>query len=242
MATSFSAGSSLLTAFFAALLLTAAALAEDDMGYAGEEPVGFDWQFGPAVAMLGDGLAEIEIPEGYMALGRDETQRLIETSRQLAEKSAELERAAADLRAANQRLRALDAQKDEFLSQVSHEVRTPMTSIRSFAELLLTPRDLSKAQLERFVGIIHEESLRLTRLLDEILEMNQLEHGDLQIGATPLDPNSIMERAVDTCRGLAKKNAAVLTIGERPSSSDSSPSSPCTTVGASKVKPVPEVA
>jgi len=148
----------------------------------------------------------------------DETQQVVEYSHRLEEQSAELQATAEKLREANRRLQELDAQKDEFLSQVSHEVRTPMTSIRSFAELLLTPRDLSKAQLERFVGIIHEESLRLTRLLDEILEMNQLEHGDLQIGATPLDPNSIMERAVDTCRGLAKKNAAVLTIGERPSS------------------------
>jgi uncharacterized membrane-anchored protein len=47
-------------------------------GYVEEEPVGFDWQFGPAVAELGDGLADIEIPDGYMALGREETQRLME--------------------------------------------------------------------------------------------------------------------------------------------------------------------
>lgn len=53
------------------------ALAKEN-GYIEEEPVGFDWQFGPAVAQLGDGLAEIEIPEGYMALGRTETQRLME--------------------------------------------------------------------------------------------------------------------------------------------------------------------
>ena len=63
----------------------------------------------------------------------DETQRLIETSRQLSQKSAELERAARQLREANERLRSLDAQKDDFLSQVSHELRTPMTSIRSFS-------------------------------------------------------------------------------------------------------------
>src|SRR5690606_40798736 len=61
----------------------------------------------------------------------DETQRLIETSRQLAEQSDELERAAHALREANDRLRTADAQNDEFLSQVSHELRTPMTSIRS---------------------------------------------------------------------------------------------------------------
>ncbi len=58
-------------------LAAPAALAKEN-GYVEEEQIGFDWQFGPAVAQLGDGLAEIEIPEGYMALGRSETQRLME--------------------------------------------------------------------------------------------------------------------------------------------------------------------
>ena len=72
----------------------------------------------------------------------DETQQLIETTRQLAEKSKELEQTAEQLRAANERLRTLDVQKDEFLSQISHELRTPMTSIRSFSEILMDASDL----------------------------------------------------------------------------------------------------
>ena len=107
----------------------------------------------------------------------DETQELIETSRQLSEKSAELERAAEQLRSANERLRALDLQKDEFLSQVSHELRTPMTSIRSLSEILRDTDDLDGNNRARFVGIIHDESLRLTRLLDELLDMSRLESG-----------------------------------------------------------------
>ncbi|MGI9510268.1 MAG: histidine kinase dimerization/phospho-acceptor domain-containing protein, partial [Geminicoccaceae bacterium] len=99
----------------------------------------------------------------------DETQELIQTSRQLAEKSEELERAAEQLRAANERLRALDTQKDAFLSQVSHELRTPMTSIRSFSEILVGDIEISTDEHKRFVGIIHDESVRLTRLLDELL-------------------------------------------------------------------------
>ena len=56
----------------------AAPLALAKENYQPEQEVGFDWQFGPAVAQLGDGLAEVEIPDGYMALGREETQRLME--------------------------------------------------------------------------------------------------------------------------------------------------------------------
>ena len=53
------------------------------------------------------------------------------------------------------RRREIDTQKDEFLSQVSQEVRTPMTSIRSFSEILLKHRDLDEARKLLFLGIIH---------------------------------------------------------------------------------------
>jgi len=145
----------------------------------------------------------------------DETQQVVEYSHRLEEQSAELQATAEKLRKANQRLQELDAQKDEFLSQVSHEVRTPMTSIRSFAELLLEPGALSAQQVHRFVSIIHEESLRLTRLLDEILEMSHLEHGGLRIEVVPLDPAPVIERALNTCRGLAAHSRVELALGER---------------------------
>ena len=119
----------------------------------------------------------------------DETRRFIETSRALEEKSGELEAAAAQLRDANERLRRLDARKDEFLSQVSHELRTPMTSIRSFSELLRETPDLSPGGAgARFASIIHDESLRLTRLLDEILDIDSLEEGRLGPGGQRDDP------------------------------------------------------
>ena len=92
----------------------------------------------------------------------DETQRLMETSRELSDKSAELTMMTNELRNANQQLRQLDLQKDEFLSQVSHELRTPMTSIRSFSEILLSPETVTEEERDRFMTIINEESQRLT--------------------------------------------------------------------------------
>src|SRR5690606_28563028 len=96
----------------------------------------------------------------------------------LERKSRELEVTAAQLGEANERLTRLDAQKDDFLSQVSHEVRTPMTSIRSFSEILLDTPDLEAKQARHFLEIIHEESVRLTRLLDSTLDLSQLERGE----------------------------------------------------------------
>jgi hypothetical protein len=144
----------------------------------------------------------------------DETQRLIETSRQLSEKSAELERAARQLREANERLRTLDVQKDDFLSQVSHELRTPMTSIRAFSDILLGEDPVSEDERKRFMAIIHDESLRLTRLLDEILDISRLEAGTLDLPVGPIDPEAAIVAALGTVSGVARKHG--VTVRRKP--------------------------
>jgi signal transduction histidine kinase len=73
--------------------------------------------------------------EDLMAVA-DETAQIMEYSSQLEQKSRELGRTARQLREANEKLTQLSIQKDAFLSQISHELRTPMTSIRAFSEIL----------------------------------------------------------------------------------------------------------
>ncbi|MEM1044959.1 MAG: sensor histidine kinase [Pseudomonadota bacterium] len=146
----------------------------------------------------------------------DETQRLIETSRQLAVKSDQLENAARQLRTANERLRALDQQKDEFLSQVSHELRTPMTSIRSFTEILQDDDATTVEERARFVSIIHDESLRLTRLLDEILDISRLEAGTARFQLEPIDANAVIGAAVNTITGVARSAGVTITTEPLP--------------------------
>ena len=144
----------------------------------------------------------------------DETQQVIEYSQQLEHKSLQLQTTARQLREANERLRALDAQKDDFLSQVSHEVRTPMASIRSFSEILLSGADLTSEQSKRFLEIIHNETLRLTRLLDEILDLSHLERGELTWTLEPIDASAVLARAVETCQGMADGAGAEIQLKE----------------------------
>ena len=106
----------------------------------------------------------------------DEAAQIMETSQQLQTKSAELQRTAQALSEANEKLTQLSIQKDTFLSQVSHELRTPMTSIRAFSELL-KEGGLTPAEQQHFAGIIAEEAVRLTRLLDDLLDLSVLENG-----------------------------------------------------------------
>jgi len=133
----------------------------------------------------------------------DETQQAIAYSHQLEEKSRELETTARQLRNANEQLKRLDIMKDDFLSRVSHEVRTPMTSIRSFSEILMS-EELDREQTTRFVRIIHDESLRLTRLLDEILDINRLESGTAEMPVEPVEADAALTAAIDTLRPIAR--------------------------------------
>lgn len=145
----------------------------------------------------------------------DETQQVIEYSQQLEKTSAELRLTARKLEEANTQLRKLDSQKDEFLSQVSHEVRTPMTSIRSFSEILLEPEGLSDAQRQRFMSTIHQESMRLTKLLDEILDLSALERGERTWQNAPVDAEDALNRALSVCDALLRQKGMVVELGER---------------------------
>jgi Na+/proline symporter/nitrogen-specific signal transduction histidine kinase len=145
----------------------------------------------------------------------DETQQVIEYSQELEKTSAELRLTARKLEEANAQLRELDSQKDEFLSQVSHEVRTPMTSIRSFSEILMEPGDLDEGQRTRFVSTIHQESLRLTKLLDEILDLSALERGERSWQNVPVDAEEALNRAISVCDALLRQKGISIEFGER---------------------------
>jgi signal transduction histidine kinase len=72
--------------------------------------------------------------------------------------------------------RAAERLKDAFVSTVSHELRTPLTSIRGFAELLLE-RPFAPEKQREFVAIIHRETLRLTQLINDFLDLQRIESG-----------------------------------------------------------------
>ena len=128
----------------------------------------------------------------------DETAQVKEYSARLEARSAELRRTAAQLREANAQLTRLGVQKDAFLSQVSHELRTPMTSIRAFSEILRGDGDSEPPAEERarYASIILEESRRLTRLLDDLLDLSVLESGRGVLHLADVSLGGVIDRAV----------------------------------------------
>jgi signal transduction histidine kinase len=107
----------------------------------------------------------------------DEASQVVVYSHRLEQKSRELEAATAELRGANERLKELDRLKDDFVSTVTHELRTPLTSIRAFTEILLEDPDVEPAQRRKFLGIITKEAERLTRLINQVLDLAKIESG-----------------------------------------------------------------
>jgi Na+/proline symporter/nitrogen-specific signal transduction histidine kinase len=157
-----------------------------------------------AHVMLSKVVAGSEVSLEEMMQMADETQQAIEYSQELERTSVELRLTAQKLEDANTQLRKLDSQKDEFLSQVSHEVRTPMTAIRSFSEILLEPGPIDEGQRQRFVSTIHAESLRLTKLLDEILDLSALERGERGWQNVVIDAEEVLARALAVCDPLLR--------------------------------------
>ena len=153
-----------------------------------------------AHAMVGQivGGASVSVQD-LMAVA-DETAQMMEYSNRLEAQSNELTRTARQLRQVNEKLTRLSVQKDAFLSQISHELRTPMTSILAFSEILQDGAGLTDTDMVKYATIIHGEATRLTRLLDDLLDLSVLENGQVSLNIVAVDPNELVNRAIATVR------------------------------------------
>jgi signal transduction histidine kinase len=143
----------------------------------------------------------------------DMAQRMSELHSGLEEKVRERTR---DLEIANTKLQELDRVKSEFLSTVSHEFRTPLTSIKAFARILLeSPIDDEHTQ-RRFLTIIDTESDRLSRLISDMLDLAKIESGAIVWRADRLDARDVLQDACAAMASLAKEREISVEIAEAP--------------------------
>ena len=149
-----------------------------------------------AHAMIGQIVGGSSVSVEDLLAVADESAQLMEYSSQLEVKSAELARTAKQLREANEKLTQISLQKDAFLGQISHELRTPMTSIRAFSEILRDNEGLGPGDKVRYATIIHDEALRLTRLLDDLLDLSVLENGQVNLNMRDGVLGDVLDRAV----------------------------------------------
>ncbi len=141
----------------------------------------------------------------------DETSQAIEYSRRLERQSQALEATTAELRRANERLRELDRLKDDFVSTVSHELRTPLTSIRSFSEILLDNPSLEEGRRQEFLRIVVAESERLTRLINDMLDVAKIQSGSVEWHMESVSVAAVAREAATALGQLFRdKNVALM--------------------------------
>jgi Na+/proline symporter/two-component sensor histidine kinase len=140
----------------------------------------------------------------------DEASQVIAYSRRLEDKQRELESATQELQAANERLKELDRMKDDFISTVTHELRTPLTSIRAFSEILRDNQDLDPAERQRFLELVVKESERLTRLINQVLDLAKIESGLAEWHTAELDVREIVVEAVNATSPLFRSKAVAV--------------------------------
>ncbi len=142
-----------------------------------------------------------------------ESQQMIELNKELKKKSTELQKATQQLTTANELLKEMDTMKDEFLYTVTHEIRTPITSIRAMTEIVHDNTDMPEDQRQLFLGNIIKETERLSHLIMQVLNLERFESGQQQLNYNEVQLNLLIADAIESLQTLAdEKNIVVQKI------------------------------
>jgi len=101
---------------------------------------------------------------------------------------------------------ALACKKDDFISAVSHELRTPLTSIRMYAEMLEQDWVSSPEKRQSYYGQIRQESERLSRLIENVLDFSRMQRGRKKFTLVAGDLNACLQQSVDTLAPYARQH------------------------------------
>lgn len=92
------------------------------------------------------------------------------------------------------------SRKTDFVSNVSHELKTPLTSIRMFSELLENSESFDAERTQKYSSVISKESARLTRLINRLLDFSRLDRGEMKLTFENVDLGDLVRETVDNYR------------------------------------------
>lgn len=140
----------------------------------------------------------------------EESRENIIINKKLTETSNELQQITAQLQKANEQLLEKDAQKDEFLDTVTHELRTPITAIKASSEILYDDDDIPEELRKQFLRNIISESDRLNRLINKILDLEKFETGKQQIHGAKNSLDHTIVTALEPLQQLIRNKKIVV--------------------------------
>lgn len=149
------------------------------------------------LSWITDQLKEKEKAEARIRqLNRELEQRVAQRTEELAQAYAELQERNEALEAANEELKELDQLKSDFVSMVSHELRAPLTNINGSIELMLSSNQMDPEVQRTMLRIIGEQSARLTRLVQGILNVSRIEARKLETHPERVSVSPLMEKVI----------------------------------------------
>src|SRR5690625_2536208 len=110
--------------------------------------------------------------------------------------------------------RQLDKLRKDFIANVSHELRTPIALMQGYSEAIVDDIASSKEEKNDLAKIIHEESLRMSRLVNELLDIGRMEAGHIELNRSYIDVETFIERIYKKFKGLAEEKKISLIVTE----------------------------
>ncbi|MEH7501128.1 ATP-binding protein [Neobacillus drentensis] len=102
--------------------------------------------------------------------------------------------------------RQLDKMRKDFIANVSHELRTPISMLQGYSEAIVDDIAESQEEKKEMAKVIYDESLRMGRLVNELLDLARMEAGHLQLTMEEMNIPSFINRIIHKFQGLAKDN------------------------------------
>jgi len=129
--------------------------------------------------------------------------------------AASLERTLADLEERNRTLVESEQTKSELVSNVSHELRTPLASVLGFSSLMLD-RDLPPEEMRRYLEVIRTEARRLAELLNDLLDIQRIEQGTIELKLEEVDLNELLSAQVTLYSAQSNSHELRLDAADEP--------------------------
>lgn len=146
---------------------------------------------------------ELEVQEVLRVIKESEVMKA--SNAQLVKESTALSKLSDELKLVNDQLKRVDEMKDEFLYTVTHEIRTPLTSIRALSEILQDNPDLPEIEKNQYLEAVVKETERLSHLITQVLNLERYESGRQTLKLSKVDMNELIAEVLSTVDSLKKE-------------------------------------
>jgi signal transduction histidine kinase len=164
------------------------------------------------IGAIGDGITAL-------AAGRYETRVTVDGGDEVARLSARLNELARRLADGEEQRAAMDRERRELTAAISHDLRTPLASVRAMVEALDDGVVAEPEEIRRYYATIRREVERLNRMIDDLFELAQMDAGALKLGTQPIALQEVAAEVVDAMQAQARRDGVALSLrfdGEPP--------------------------